>query len=133
MKRINVLKAIVFSGLFACGEKQETGTSEEDVSNEESSEETSVRDCTELTVEECACSLNCSTIGGVPMTENDDGTCYYPEELELYGCMSATLSCEPTLVFSFNPDGSGLVQFPSSCVPEGWEFVDLFNFQECDD
>ena len=113
-------------GLFGCGNK------EEDTSFDDTGIETEI-DCVELSEEECSANESCAAISGVPMAESDDGTCYIPGESQAYGCISAEVACDTAVLFSFNPDETGLVQFPSSCLPQGWESVELFDFQECTD
>lgn len=128
------LMTLCSATLLACGEKSED-TSVPEPANEPSAQlpEEPVEDCVSFSAEECSASDACATIGGVPMAESEDGACYIPGDIEIYGCISADEDCPAVVLFSFNPDESGLVQFPSGCLPAGWESVDLLDFQICED
>lgn len=133
MMKLNFLLPIACAGLLACGEKEEDTAAEPANEPSEQLPVEPVDDCVELSAEECSANEACASIGGVPMAESEDGACYIPGESQVYGCISADVACPAVVLFSFNPDESGLVQFPSGCLPEGWESVDLLDFQICED
>lgn len=118
--------------LIACFDKVEDNPEVEDTAVVEDTAEESLV-CAALSPDECATEDMCSVIMGTPQESTDEG-CFIEGEPTAFGCMDAAQACDDAMIFGSEDEDTGdLVLFPSSCIPEGWITLDLFNYEVCEE
>jgi len=88
--------------------------------------------CSSLSIDDCETIENCAILAGVPITANEDETCYFEGEPQAYACIDLNEPCPPTVVYAYEPTTSNLVMFTYGCQPNGWESTDLNSYEECE-
>ena len=88
--------------------------------------------CSSLSIDDCDSMENCAILAGVPITANEDESCYFEGETQAYACIDQNEQCPPTVVYAYEPSTSNLVMFTYGCQPDGWESTDLISYEECE-
>lgn len=78
-------------------------------------DDTGLKSCRELTVEQCGQRADCAPINARPLSR--ENSCLLPSEP--VGCMSGDMVCTTSIELSAGPDGE-CYWFSSGCMPQGW-------------
>ena len=90
--------------------------------------------CAEKTPEQCVMDDSCQVISGVPQVADETEACYHPGEATDVGCRDAGMTCMEALTFGIpSNDPASLHLFNDSCLPSGWEAIDLLTYEVCED
>ena len=116
--------------LLACGDKtSDTSQTDTDTSSHTSSNH--YGDCTPLTEEECVTMAACTPLLAMPLTYNEEDTCWEQGERAFTECISTDVGCGAVITYARpNPDAACMM-FDSSCIPLEWDICDEINFAEC--
>jgi hypothetical protein len=88
--------------------------------------------CSELTADECGTNDSCEGIIGTPQYEDSENACFHEGDPSILGCMDAGTNCDTAMIFGMDPSTSDLALFPTSCIPNGWEEVNIFVYEVCE-
>ena len=90
--------------------------------------------CAEKTPEQCVMDDSCEVISGVPQVADENEACYHPGEATDLGCRDAGLACMEALTFGIpSNDPAALHLFNNSCLPTGWESIEILMYEVCED
>ena len=90
--------------------------------------------CAEKTPEQCVMDDSCEVISGVPQIADNNEACYHPGESADLGCRDAGMACNEAMTFGIPSDNSTIMHlFNNSCLPTGWESIDILLYEVCED